>query len=332
MMRATPLVTVLVTSYNRERYLAASLESVLAQAFDDFEVVVVDDASTDRSAAIARDFERRDSRVRVVVNRRNLGDYGNRNRAASLARGALLKYHDSDDLMYPHCLSTMAPPLVAEPRAGFALSTGHAWPGGQCPMLLTPRMAFQREYLGSGLVMGGPACGLIRAEVFRALGGFDERGVGSDTIFWLKACARYPVLLLPGDLFWHRVHAGQEAQSARARREYAIVPGEMWRALDDPACPLAPPEREIARRNQAFLLLKHTYHDVRAGRFGIAWLRLRGSRLRLRDWVRYARRPRRDVQAGTPLDEAGEFITPDCRVFGDARERAAAVGRDRAES
>ncbi len=51
--------------------------------------------------AIARAYERLDSRVRVVINERNLGDYPNRNRAAELARGSLFKYHDSDDLDVP---------------------------------------------------------------------------------------------------------------------------------------------------------------------------------------------------------------------------------------
>ena len=74
-----PLVSVLMTAYNRERYIAAALDSVLAQSFGDFELLVVDDCSTDATAAIARAYERRDSRVRVVVNERNLGQFGNRN-------------------------------------------------------------------------------------------------------------------------------------------------------------------------------------------------------------------------------------------------------------
>ena len=81
-----PLVTVLLTAYNRERYIVASIESVLAQSCGNFELVVVDDRSSDATLAIAREYERKDSRVRVHANERNLGDYGNRNFAASLAR------------------------------------------------------------------------------------------------------------------------------------------------------------------------------------------------------------------------------------------------------
>ena len=61
-----PLVSVLLTAFNRESYLAASIESVLAQTWGDFELIVVDDRSTDGTIDIARRYERLDSRVRVV--------------------------------------------------------------------------------------------------------------------------------------------------------------------------------------------------------------------------------------------------------------------------
>ena len=146
-----PLISVLLTAYNRERYIAESIESVLAQTNGDFELIVSDDRSSDGTVAIANDYARRDSRIRVSSNERNLGDYPNRNHVASLARGRFLKYHDSDDIMYRHCLQAMAEPLEAEPRAGFALSGSRNWPGGRCPMRLTPRLAYEREFLGSGL-------------------------------------------------------------------------------------------------------------------------------------------------------------------------------------
>ena len=146
-MSRAPTVSVLMTSYNREDHIAEAIESVLAQWYEDFELLVVDNCSTDRSAEIAHEYAARDPRVRVHVNERNLGQFGNRNRAAELARGQLMKYHDSDDLMYPHCLAVMVPPLLNEPRAGLGLSMSHDFAGGPCPMLLTPRMMYQREFL-----------------------------------------------------------------------------------------------------------------------------------------------------------------------------------------
>ena len=83
-MDESPGVSVLVTAYNREAYLAACLESILQSTWEDFEIVVVDDGSSDSSVAIGTSFAFRDSRVRFHRNDRNLGDYPNRMRAAEL--------------------------------------------------------------------------------------------------------------------------------------------------------------------------------------------------------------------------------------------------------
>ena len=307
-MSAVPTVSVLLTTYNREKYVAAAIESVLSQTFGDFELLIADDQSTDATVPIARAYEKSDTRVRVIVNQANLGQFRNRNRAAGLARGVFLKYHDSDDFMYPHCLMTMVTLLAAEPRASFALSNGWCWPGGPCPMLLTPRMCYQREFLGFGLFMCGPSGALFRTESFAALGGFPERGVGSDYLFWLSICARVNVLLVPADLFWYRIHSQQELHTEHAAQEYALLLGEAWRAIHSSQCPLLPEEREQAKRNIAFSLLKHTYRDVRSGRWGVATRRLRAAALSWRDWLRYLRPPRRTALAGTPLDENGDYL------------------------
>jgi len=306
----SPLVSVLVTAYNRASYIASSIESVLAQTFGDFELLVTDNCSTDGTLDIAKQYESIDARVRVVRNEANLGQFGNRNRAAQLARGTLLKYHDSDDLMYPHCLAVMVPMLLSEPRAGFGLSTGNVWLGGPCPMLLTPRMAYQREFFGQGLFMCGPSGALFRADVFRQLGGFEDHGAPSDHLFWMRACATVSVLLLPADLFWYRVHPAQELQSATAQSQYARVPGLVWRALDAPECPLTAEERERAKRNRAYHLARRTLQDLRRGRLRGAMDRLRHSNISAGDWLRYLRRPDRDAFAGTPLGPDGDFVTP----------------------
>jgi len=310
-MDPQPLVSVLLTAYNRESLIPAAIESVLAQMFDDFELLVVDDHSTDATLEIGQAYARRDARIRVVTNDATLGQFANRNRAAHLARGRFLKYHDSDDVMYPHALAVMVPALLAEPTAGLAISSGTCWAGGPCPMLLTPRMSYQREFLGQGLFMCGPSGALFRREVFHALGGFPEQGVGSDYLFWLAACARYHVLLLPADLFWYRLHDGQELRSRRAAWEYAVVPRAAWQALAADTCPLTGEERIQARTNLLYGVLKLTYRDARAGRWALARHRLRTLGVSTADWLRYLRRPRRDVLAGTPCDARGEFIMPD---------------------
>jgi hypothetical protein len=313
---AVPAVSVLMTAYNRQNYVGSAIESVLAQTFADLELLIVDDCSGDKTVDVARKYEA-DPRVRVVVNERNLGQFPNRNLAARLARGRFLKYHDSDDLMYPHCLATMVPPLAAEPRAGFALSGSAGWVGGPCPMLLNPRMCYQREFLGiQGMFMCGPACALFRTEAFHALGGFPELGVGSDYVFWLKACASQNVLLVPGNLFWYRIHPGQELQKKAATAEYELTWSEGWRALAAPDCPLDVREREQAKRNWAFQFLKNAYQELRRGRWRPARSWLRHAGLSWIDWLRYLRPPRRSPLAGTPLDQTGEYLIPEWPMHG----------------
>jgi glycosyltransferase involved in cell wall biosynthesis len=301
-------LTVVITCFNRERYIGAAIESVLASTFTDFELLVLDDASADGSVAVARSLSARDERIRVVVNESNLGDYGNRNRALELVSTRYLKYHDSDDLMYPHCLDMMVRLLEREPLAGFALSGGRAWPGGPCPMLSTPRLSYQREFLGGGMFHCGPSGALFRTEVLRRLGGFPDRGAASDFCFWLKACAVTPVVLAPGDLFWYRIHPGQELRSATAARDYAVAQGESWRALQAPECPLEGAELVRAKRSCLFRLLRSSFRDLKARRWGLAKLRLSSAGIRAADWIRYPPRRFEDPFAGAPLCLDGNHL------------------------
>ncbi len=314
------LLTVVITSFNREKYIGPAIESVLGSRFRDFELLVLDDASSDGTTDVARSFAARDPRIRLVVNENNLGQFQNRNRAIDLVEAPYLKYHDSDDLMYPHCLETMMRLLQAEPGAGFALSAGRAWPGGPCPMLLTPRMSYQREFLGQGMFFCGPSGALFRTDVLRRLGGFPNRGVASDYCFWLKACASTTVVLVPADLFWYRMHPGQELQSARAAHDYAIGQGEGWRALHSSECPLAGEELTLAKRSYAFRLLRLSWRDIRAGRFGLAKLRLSSAGIRLSDLFRYPPLRVQNPFAGSPLGTDGDFVVPEWLRVETARE------------
>jgi len=296
----SPIVSVLVTAYNREAYMAEALESVLAQTMTDFELIVSDDCSTDGTVRIVGEYARRDPRIRLSVNPRNLGDYGNRRQAATLARGRFLKYHDSDDVMYPHCLAVMIEALLKEPAAAFALSASHSWPGGPCPMLLTPRLAYEREFLGSGLFQLGPASALFRIDEFRALGGFPLEGVASDYLFWVAACATVNILLVPGDLFHYRIHPGQEVANPANALPYAQAAGAAWRMLNSPECPLTGESLERAKRNFAFTQARAVYRFLKHRRFQSALAIVRYAGPGPGDWIRYVRPPQRNVAAGTP--------------------------------
>lgn len=300
-MTPSPAISVLLTVYNREHYIAASIDSVLAQTHTDFELIICDDGSTDATRAIVEKYAKQDARIRLAVNERNLGQFENRRYVASLARGAYLKYHDSDDVMYPHCLETMLRALDGEPRAAFALSGSHHWPGGPCPMLLTPRLSYEREFLGSGLFHLGPAAALFRADAFRELGGFPVAGVASDYLFWLDACAKVNVLLVPADLFYYRIHSGQELSARGVETEYANAARVAWARLHSTECPLDDVSREQAKRNFVYVQARGIVRRLRRGNFAAAGAILRHAGLGASAWLRYLRPPHRTNLAGTPV-------------------------------
>jgi len=303
-MMSAPLISVLLTAYNRQEYIAASIESVLGQSCGDFELIVTDDRSSDETLSIAREYERRDSRVRVHANERNLGDYGNRNFAASLATGEFLKFHDSDDVMYPHCLEVMVRYLSATPSAALALSAHRAWTGAPCPIVSTPYLSYQREFLGFGMFNQGPANALFRTEAFNRLGGFIDLGPHSDLAFWLRVCRSLNVLLIPADLYWYRVHDGQHLRTSQAAFDQAKAARFYWEALNHTECPLSGAELALARRNVAFAAAKLALRALKTGRLQLAAAYLRHSGLSAREWVRYLRPPRRAAAAGAPQPAA----------------------------
>ncbi len=125
--------------------------------------------------------------------------------------------------MYPHCLAVMVPMLLSEPRAGFGSVSGQLrGPAARVPMLLTPRMAYQREFFGEGLFMCGPAGALFRAEVFRGSAVSSIDGAPSDSLFWMRAYARRERVCCcrrtcSGTACIHR----RSSRARKAQREYA---------------------------------------------------------------------------------------------------------------
>jgi glycosyltransferase involved in cell wall biosynthesis len=97
-------VSVVINAYNAEPYFAECLDSLLAQTLQDFEIIIVDDASTDRTPAIAEEYVRRDPRIRVERNERNLGIPATINRALALSRGKFVAKMDADDVSLPQRL------------------------------------------------------------------------------------------------------------------------------------------------------------------------------------------------------------------------------------
>lgn len=96
-----PLVSVIMPSFNAERFIAEAIDSVLSQTVEDWELIIVDDASTDATATIAAGYQRRDPRIRLLAQTTNRGAASARNRGLDAARGKLIAFIDSDDIWYP---------------------------------------------------------------------------------------------------------------------------------------------------------------------------------------------------------------------------------------
>src|SRR3990167_954010 len=96
-----PLVSVCVPTFNSEKYLRQTLDCVLGQTFQDIEIVVVDNRSTDCTVGICREYQQQDRRLSIHENQTNLGAFANFNRCIQLATGTYIKFLMSDDLLEP---------------------------------------------------------------------------------------------------------------------------------------------------------------------------------------------------------------------------------------
>ncbi len=143
-MDNSPLVSVLMTAYNREKFISEAIESVLSSLFTNFELVIVDDCSDDKTVEIARYYAEKDSRIKVFVNESNLGDYPNRNKAAEYALGKYIKYVDSDDLLYDFALDVMVRYMERFPEAGFGLCSYHFFK--PTPAMISPHEAYLSHF------------------------------------------------------------------------------------------------------------------------------------------------------------------------------------------
>jgi glycosyltransferase involved in cell wall biosynthesis len=267
-----PLVSVLMTAYNREKYIAEAIESVLASTFKDFELIIVDDCSQDRTVEIARRYLT-DPRVQLHINEKNLGDYPNRNRAASLAKGKYLKYLDADDLIYPERLSVMVNTMERFPEAGFGLEPAAQDDSRPYPFQISPREAYQRQYVRGERVLDRSPLGIIiRASAFRDVGGFSGKQWVGDFEMWHKLAARFPVVLLTEGGTWYRIHDMQQSSSYRGSRsvrfEYLRIAFEQ---LTGDSCPLAASERTRAIRKIIRSQLGEILREALRGRVGSAW-------------------------------------------------------------
>ncbi len=265
-----PRISVCMPAYNATATIDATLESLWAQSLSEFEVVIVDDASTDSTREHLRAIL--DPRLRVLRNGTNAKAPATGNRALAFARGEYVKFLDSDDLLKPGCLEALSGALDRHPSASMAFCRrdllldepqdpqSQAWaaeyasPPDNFGNLaeLNSGPALLSQWLRAGLPgnwIGEPVTVMARTAAARAAGGFAERAVQDfDFSLWCKLMLKGDVAFVDAVHTTYRVRAGSitrdNKRSARDWLDRAWIAEGI--AAHDPGVPGLP---TVRRRN-----------------------------------------------------------------------------------
>lgn len=322
-MHIEPLVSVIVIFLNAERFLRAALDSVFAQTYGHWELLLVDDGSTDASADVAREYVRHQPlRVRYFTHegRRNRGMSASRNLGLSQARGEYIAFLDADDVWLPHKLAQQVAILQAHPEAAMVYGPCLSWYSWTGEPEDRRRDVVQRLNVPLDTVIEPPALVflfmrnedsvpspsgiMVRRHIVASLGGFEEafRGMYEDQVFYAKICLRAPVFVAKECWYKYRVHPESHCRVAIAEGRYyasrhtflgwlegylaerGLKGGEVWRALQRQLFPYRHP-----RLHRLSVHARHPLESLQSLAKRIVWHALppsAGARLRAR-WQRY---------------------------------------------
>ena len=231
-MTTTPTVSVVLIFYNGEPFLDEAIRSVREQTFPDWELLLVDDGSTDGSTGTARRHAAElPERIRYLEHpgHANLGMSAARNLGFAHAAGRYVTILDADDVLLPEALQTLVHALEAHPRAAMTygpVEYWYSWAGPAAPrrdyvqrlgvppgVLLEPPsvlVAFLRRRAAA------PSGMMVRSGVLRRVGGFEEafRGMYEDQAFCAKLCLAHPVVTTARCGYRYRQHAASSSAAA----------------------------------------------------------------------------------------------------------------------
>lgn len=239
---AHPRVSICIPTYNGSRFLRQALDSALSQTISDLEVLVVDDGSTDDTYAIAQACARRDPRVRVMRNQRNLGLTGNWNECVRLARAEWIKFLFQDDYLTEDCLARMLDASLPRSLLVVCARTlrfeGSGW---GMPRELETYVAehhFRRYFPSGGQVsaetfaehvarqpfrncLGEPTAMLIHQDAFRRVGMFHPYLIQlPDWEFGARVAVQAGVSYVDQELATFRIHEEATTAQNKERRRY----------------------------------------------------------------------------------------------------------------
>lgn len=215
-----PLVSICIPAYNAGEFIDETLRSVLAQTYDNLEIIICDDGSTDDTLSRVRQFE--DPRITIHSNEHNLGSSGNYNKALSLARGKYIKLLCADDLLVPDCIEKQVRAFEEHVDADVALVTAGKWIINR-----RGRRLFKVSFPGYGAIdgrdavvrcvrrgrnlIGEPGLPLMRADILRRTDGViadKYYTYVNDFDLWCKILRYGNLLVIDEPLFLFRVVGG----------------------------------------------------------------------------------------------------------------------------
>ena len=253
----TPRVSIVVPAYQAADTLAETLEAIQSQTMPDWECVIVDDGSTDKTVTVAARFAERDRRF-SVVRQHNQGTGAAYNTGVSRSRAPLIVMCSADDVLLPEHLATMLEFVDAEPAYDIWTSNGYLWRGRRRELIYGAGWhdeVFSFELADLILICFYGVGAVYRRTVFDVVGGYRIGVFGEDYDFWLRALARGARhRYLPKALSLWRISRTQKSASLRKvyesdirlvsdlRREFQLSPTELA-AVDDS---IADRERLIA--------------------------------------------------------------------------------------
>lgn len=237
-----------VPVYDGERYLAEALDSILAQDFGDFELIISDNASSDGTQEICEAYARRDQRIHYSRLPENLGAARNYNRLVEMSNAPLFKWATHDDLIKPTFLSgcvetfrsfSEQPPALVHPRAEFIDENGQVTSSDLDRMRASSDQSWIRAFQTlQAMNMTAPIAGVFHKETLkktRLIGSFS----GSDYVLLLETGLLGKIVQLEGEpLFQRRIHTGMSRKANLSDRDVLS-----W--FDPAARPTLSPRRKL---------------------------------------------------------------------------------------
>jgi glycosyltransferase involved in cell wall biosynthesis len=276
-MALQPAISVIIATYNRAHFLGQTIESVIQQQFKDFEMIVVDDGSTDDTREIVESFG---SRVRYHY-QSNQGAAAARNFGVQLSSAPWIAFQDSDDLCAPNHLSALYGYVRDHPECVLAFANGAylAGPEHQRSTIIPTKKSQRLESRGVSLAdlmaksIGRLQAAIISKPAYLAVGGMDESlRICHDLDLFFRLFARFPVKYIDQVVFFYRRHQGNMTHDEELRLTENIKVIEKL-VREFPQVMEIVGSRKIARRiaYRYYRLAKGRWkrHDVEAARQAI---------------------------------------------------------------